>query len=83
MHIKLLWTGCSNCLRLESNVKSAIEKSWINATLEKITDIGDIMTYWAMGAPALVIDNKVVSSWKVNGIDEIVELINFNKSNNS
>lgn len=74
--IKILGTGCSNCVRLWDNVKIALEKSWINANVEKITDIADIMAYWVMGTPALVIDDKVVSSWRINEVDEIIELLN-------
>ncbi len=77
MEIKILWTGCPNCIRLEENVKSALEKTWKKADVKKITDITDIMTYWVMSVPWLVIDNKVISSWKVNSIDEIVEMLNW------
>ena len=75
--IKILWTGCPNCIRLEANVKSALEKSWIKADVEKVTDIADIMAYWVMGTPCLVVDEKVVSSWKVNEIDEIISILNW------
>ncbi len=81
--IKILWTGCPNCIRLETNVKNALEKTWIQAHVEKITDITDIMTYWVMWTPSLIINEKVVSSGKVNEIDEIIELLNWWESDNS
>jgi len=73
--IKILWTGCANCVRLENNVKQALEKVWMEAKVEKVTDIAEIMGYGVMWTPWLVIDEKVISSWKVNGIDEIIELL--------
>ena len=76
MEIKILWTGCPSCIRLEENVKIALDKIWKEANVEKITDIVDIMTYWVMWTPWLVVDNKVVSSWKVNSIEEIIEILN-------
>jgi len=85
--IKILWTGCPNCIRLEENVKLAVEKSWIEANIEKVTAIENIMAYWIMSSPWLVIDEKVVSVWKVNDIDEIISLLNWDdeekKENNS
>lgn len=80
--IKILWTGCLNCIRLETNIKSALERIWLQANIEKITNISDIMAYWVMWTPWLVIDEKVVSFWKVNDIDEIIELLTWWKSDN-
>jgi hypothetical protein len=77
MEIKILWTGCANCVRLEENVKIALDKAWKQADVKKVTEIVDIMSYWVMWTPWLVIDNKVISSWKVNSIDEIVEILNW------
>ncbi len=78
MLIKILGTGCPNCVRLEANVKLALEKAWIEAKVEKITDIADIMAYPIMWTPWLVIDEKVISSGKVNEIDEIISILNWN-----
>lgn len=75
--IKILWTGCPNCLRLEANVKVALEKSWIEANIEKITDIAEIMSYWVMWTPGLIVDEKLISSWKVNDVDEIISILNW------
>ena len=75
--IKILGTGCPNCIRLEENVKLALEKSWIKANVEKVTEIEDIMAYWIMSSPWLVIDGNVVSAWKVNDVDEIISLLNW------
>ena len=66
---------------MENNVKQALEKTWTKAQVEKITEIDDIMTYWVMWTPWLVIDEKVVSFGKVNTIDEIIEIIKWNKEN--
>jgi len=73
--IKILWTGCPSCIKLENNVKQALEKSWIQSNVEKITDIAEIMGYGVMSTPALVIDEKVVSYGKVNDVNEIIGLL--------
>jgi len=72
MIIKILGTGCPNCKQLESNVQIALEQSWKQATVEKVTDIADIMAYGVMRTPVLVIDETVVSSGKLNEVSEIL-----------
>lgn len=79
MLIKILGTGCPNCIKLESNTKLALQKMGIEATIEKVTDIVDIMSYNIMSNPWLVVDWKVVSSGKVLDVDDIVLLIQGEK----
>lgn len=71
MNIKILGTGCSNCKRLEANTKNAIEELGLDVTIEKVTDIKDIMKYGVMSTPALVVDEKVKVMGKVPSSEEI------------
>lgn len=71
MNIKVLGSGCSNCERLENNTKQAIQELGLDATIEKVTDIKDIMKYGVMSTPALVVDEKVKSMGKVLSPEEI------------
>lgn len=71
MNIKILGSGCSNCKRLEANAKAAIEELGLDATIEKVTDIKDIMKYGVMSTPALVVDEKVKVMGKVPSADDI------------
>ncbi len=73
--IKILGTGCPTCIKLENNVKLALEKSGINAKIIKITDISKIIEYGIMSTPALVFDEEIISSGKLNEVDEIIELL--------
>ena len=75
VNIKILGTGCSNCIVLESNTKTAIKLASIEANIEKITDIAEIMSYGVMSVPALVINEKIVSSGKVLSVLEILSLL--------
>lgn len=74
MIIKILGVGCSNCKKLEENVKEALKELGIEATVEKVEDFKDIMTYGVMQMPALVIDDKVKSSGKVLTVKDIKKL---------
>lgn len=75
VNIKVLGTGCKNCLIVENRVKEAIQEGGIEATVEKVEDIAEIMKYGVMSTPALVIDEKVVSAGKVLSIKEIKKLL--------
>jgi len=74
--IKVLGTGCAKCIQQERAVVKAIEKTGSDATVEKVTEINDIMDYGVMMTPALVIDEKVVTVGKVLSAEQIAEMIN-------
>lgn len=78
MIIKILGSGCSNCIRLESNAQLAIKKIGITAEFIKVTDFKEIMSYNIMSTPALVVDEKVLSFGKVLSSDAIIDLIQKN-----
>ncbi|ENK0838711.1 TM0996/MTH895 family glutaredoxin-like protein [Clostridium botulinum] len=71
MIIKVLGSGCSNCKKLEENTKKAVELLGIDATIEKITNIKDIMSFGVMKTPALVVDEKVKIMGRVPSAEEI------------
>lgn len=71
MIIKILGTGCSKCKKLEENTKKAVEELNLDAVVEKVTDIKDIMKYGVMKTPALVVDEKVKIMGRVPSSDEI------------
>lgn len=75
MKIKILGTGCPNCIRLEENTKKALNDLNKKAEVEKVTDISKIMEYGVMSIPALVIDEKVVSYGEVLSSEEIKKLL--------
>ncbi len=84
MIIKVLGSGCPNCIKLEKNTKKAIEELCIDAVIEKITDMGLIIGYGVMSTPALVVDEEVASYGIVLGVPEIKEILaNKTKSQNS
>jgi len=56
---------------LEENARTAISEAGVDAVVEKVTDLDQIMDYGVMMTPALVIDEKVVASGKVSSVDEI------------
>ncbi|MGX1982040.1 small redox-active disulfide protein 2 [Thermolongibacillus altinsuensis] len=75
MTIKVLGTGCKKCKELEQNVREAIAQLGINADVQKVEEIPQIMRYGVMSTPALVIDEKVVSAGKLLSVEEIKALL--------
>ncbi len=75
MEIKILGTGCPTCSKLFTNVEEVVSESEIVATVSKIQDIEQILTYDVIALPALVVDDKVVSSGKKLSKDDIKKLL--------
>jgi len=75
MIIKILGPGCKNCAALTDNTREALKELNINAEIIKITDYEQMAAYGIMSTPALVIDDKVVSSGKVLKSKDIMKLI--------
>lgn len=86
MIIKILGTGCPSCKMLYAAVEWAIQQLWLDASIQKVEDIVEIMQYDIMATPGLVIDGKVVMTGKVPSTEELVkilpDLLNNSKNNN-
>lgn len=76
MIIKILGSGCKNCVTLKENTEAALKEAGIEAEILKVTDFQDIMAYGVMSTPALVIDEKVVSFGKVLKPKDIIKILN-------
>ena len=75
MIIKILGSGCKNCITLKENTEAALKEAGIEAEIGKVTDFKDIMAYGVMSTPALVVDEKVVSFGKVLKPKEIIKIL--------
>lgn len=75
MKIKVLGSGCAKCNTLAQNVKEAIAALGIDAQVEKVEDIQEIMAFGVMTTPALVIDGKVVLKGSTSSVKELKEIL--------
>lgn len=75
MNVKILGSGCKNCLTLTENVKSALNDMKIEANIEKVTDFKEISSYGILSTPGLVIDEKIVSYGKVLKSEDVKKII--------
>jgi len=69
--VKILGTGCAKCNQLADAVKSVIASEGIEADVQKVEDIEQIVSYGVMSTPGLVVDGMVVSTGKVPSNDEL------------
>lgn len=72
MTVKILGTGCPKCRRLEEKVKTVIDMNSIDASVEKVTDINEMMKYNIMMTPGLVINEKLVQSGNIPKDEQIL-----------
>ncbi|HMX33624.1 MAG TPA: thioredoxin family protein [Leptospiraceae bacterium] len=75
MKIKILGTGCQKCVALEYQTQTAVNQLQLDATIEKVTDMEEIMKYDILSTPALVIDEQVIFTGKVLKTEEIKTLL--------
>ena len=74
--IKILGTGCKKCKTLEAKVRELVTTNNIDAVVEKVTDLQEIVGYGIMMTPGLVI-NEQVKSYGIIPKDE--QIINWLK----
>ncbi len=65
LKIKVLGAGCARCKELEKMCFNVAAENNIDADIQKITDIKEIMSYGIMQTPGLVINGKVKLSGKL------------------
>ncbi len=75
MEIKVLGPGCANCHKMEELAKAAIKELGVEAKVEKVTEIQEIMRY-TMSTPGLVVNGKLKHSGKpLPSLEKVKELI--------
>lgn len=63
--VRVLGTGCPRCQELEKMCFNVSAENNIDADIQKISDLNEIMSYDVMQTPALVINGKVKVSGKL------------------
>lgn len=73
--IKVLGTGCPKCKSTYHNVMEALKQSGMEAQVEKIEDIEEILKYNVMTTPALLINDVVKTKGRVADVNEIIAFL--------
>lgn len=75
MNIKVIGTGHDKCDTVYENVIEAVNELGIQAEIEKIEDLLDIVKLGVMTSPSLMIDGKLVSAGNVLNKKQIMKLL--------
>jgi small redox-active disulfide protein 2 len=75
MKIQILGTGCPKCKQLMANAEEAVRQTGVDAEVEKIDNLQEIMKFGVMATPGLAIDGEVKSAGKVLSPAEIAALL--------
>ena len=65
LNIKVVGSGCFNCIKLEQFCREVVAENNIEANIEKITDLNKFAELGILMTPGLIINNKVISSGKL------------------
>ncbi len=76
MTIKILGTGCAKCKRLEEKVRELIIRNSIDAEVEKVAELDEIMRFNIMRTPGLVVNDKLKSAGVIPKDEDILAWIN-------
>ena len=78
MVIKVLGGGCANCQKTKALAQEVVNELGLDAQIEEVKDMADIMAYGVLSTPAVVIDEKVVHSGGVPMRDKMVQMLQQN-----
>ncbi|MFO0879772.1 MAG: thioredoxin family protein [Gemmataceae bacterium] len=73
--IQILGTGCNRCHTLYENACQAVKQTGTEFQVVKVTDIVEMLSFHALGLPALAIDGQVKASGRVLTAEEIGRLL--------
>jgi len=76
VEIKVFGPGCANCHKMEELAKQAVKELGVEATVMKITDIGEIAMNGILSTPGLMVNGKVKHSGKpLPSLEKVKEVI--------
>lgn len=75
MKIQILGTGCAKCKTLYENARAAVESAGVEAEVEKIEDIKEIMKFNILMTPGLVINGEVKAAGRVLSPNDIKKML--------
>lgn len=75
MKILILGPGCQRCQALADNAKKAAQELGMDADIEKVKEMGKIMSFGVMSTPAIVIDGQVKGAGKLFTVEEIKKML--------
>ena len=73
--LQILGTGCAKCRMLTDHTQQAATALGLECTIEKVTDINDIIAFGVVSTPALAVDGEIKVAGRVPTVDAIKALL--------
>ncbi len=71
MEIKLIGAGCPDCDKLKASTEEALKELGIDAQVQRVSALRDIILLGVMTAPSLMVDGKLVISGQAASTAEV------------
>lgn len=71
MDIKVIGAGCPDCDKLKASTEAALKELGIDAEIQRISSLKDIVLLGVMTAPSLMVDGKLLISGQAANTDEV------------
>ncbi|MBE6897631.1 MAG: thioredoxin family protein [Ruminococcaceae bacterium] len=71
MDVKVIGAGCPDCDKLKASTEAALKELGINAEIQRITTLKDIVLLGVMTAPSLLVDGKLLISGQAASKEEV------------
>ena len=75
MEVKVLGPGCAKCKSTYAVVEKVIKENNLDATLTKVDDIMEMMSYNLLSTPAVVVNGEVRIKGHVPSVNEVKEAL--------
>jgi len=68
--VEVLGSGCARCKQTAKVMEMALKELGIDAVVEKVEDINEIVNRGVVATPAVAINGKIVLSGKMPSLEE-------------
>jgi small redox-active disulfide protein 2 len=75
MQLLVIGPGCAKCKTLAQYTEQAVKELGVNAEINKVTDLKQIMALGVMMTPALAVNGTIKVVGKVPSVSEIKALL--------
>ena len=75
MEIRIFGPGCARCAEIEAVVREVVAARGGNISVQKVSDLREMMAAGVLSTPAVVIDGVVKATGRVPGREEVAAWI--------
>jgi small redox-active disulfide protein 2 len=62
MRIQVIGVGCAACKHMEADVRAVVARLSLDATIERVDDLEQIMRFGLFVLPGLAVDGQMISA---------------------